>query len=290
MYFSANELHQYGMRLNPSARSYLHQNLIRIVYPDVRSSDGYGFNHNLFTQFPYSVKLTKSALKKAKECIASRDHNNMFYKWYRPWEVVPALQNWSAPEGDYGVGIEVELGFVTPAAARQVANHVKNWKYITLDFEGGANPIEATFPPTKYSSFGNRSQAVRYLNYLSRHEDLVTRHSNGRMVGTHVNVSKGGVSTYNNRRIDAINYVLQYSLSSELQVRYFGRRPYGYINNQGRYLEMKLFNSVTNPETLKRYVNIAVSLLRLITSDDAINAESVIVALDAGYNGRIPLR
>jgi hypothetical protein len=80
-------------------------------------------------------------------------------------------------------------------------------------------------------------------------------------------------------------------LSSELKVKYFGRHPYGYgyrrgnINNH--WIEWKLFNSTPDPEAVERYINIAVSLAKLLRDGAPINDQSVAAALEAGYNGRV---
>lgn len=297
MYFSANQYYNYLQRKGQLANGgSIHATILsQLGLINQRYNPaGYGSYEyaptNWATRWPMDRKLVKDFLKHQLNKIANRDPAGVS-KWYRPWHVVPELENWSAPVGDYGVGVEIELGFRSIEAARQVANHVKNWKYITLDFEGGAIPIEATFPPTKYSTFGTKSQAVRYVKYLEGNSGLVTPHDGrNRAVGTHVNVSKGGVIDYSQygSRTNYVNNILENRLSSTQQNKYFGRRPYGYIYNRGRFYEMKLFNSVTDPATLRRYVNIAVSLMELITDTREISTESVVEALERGYNGRIP--
>ena len=47
------------------------------------------------------------------------------WKWYRPWDVVPKLRDFQAPEGDYGIGVEVEMGFRSERAAQTIANKSK---------------------------------------------------------------------------------------------------------------------------------------------------------------------
>lgn len=283
MYFSHKEFHEYIQR-NPNYIPHIPSHI--------------GSRESLTTYDPYrgyirrpiSKTLSGRILRHYKTKIVERDNYDGRGKWLRPWTVVPKLRNWQAPEGDYGVGVEIEMGFVSVSAARQVANHVKNWKYITLDFEGGRYPIEATFPPTKYSSFGAKSQAYRYLKYLSANPELVVSHRNGSFVGTHVNVSKGGVTRYGDRfysRCDSLSRVIQYDISSEEKTKYFGRSPYGYAYARTTHIEYKLFNSTTNPKTLTRYVNIAVSLTELICSGRAINVESVRAALERGYKGKV---
>ena len=131
-----------------------------------------------------TYKEASAILRSVKQRIASRqlilddyeDGENL-YKWYRPWTVVPALANFSAPEGDFGVGVEVEMGFTSRAAARQVANHIKDWKYVAIDEEGGAYPLEVTFPPICYSKLSNKSQVLRYLKYLNTVSELVVDHT-----------------------------------------------------------------------------------------------------------------
>ena len=206
------------------------------------------------------------------------------WKWYRPWDVVPKLRAFQAPEGDYGIGVEVEMGFRSRQSAQTIANKIKNWKYIAVDIEGGENPIEATFPPVLYSKLSSKSQVFRYLKLLRENVRLVRNHDHDAAVGIHINVSKGGVTTYNILRGDDLCNVVS-TLSYSEKMKYFGRQPYGVVNcNTGKYLEFKLFNSTTDGKALKRYINIAVALTDLVTSDAPIDREVVITALELGYN------
>lgn len=206
------------------------------------------------------------------------------WKWYRPWDVVPKLRDFQAPEGDYGIGVEVEMGFRSERAAQTIANKIKGWKHIAVDIEGGTWPIEATFPPVLYSKLSNKSQVFRYLKLLRDNQSLVEEHNDRSCVGTHINVSKGGVTNYSTIRLAQLREQV-YALSYEDQKRYFGRRPYAVANcNSGKYLEFKLFNSTTDGKALKRYINIAVALTDLIDSDQEITEESVFAACELGYN------
>ena len=238
-----------------------------------------------------SFSSVRRYVKTAKEAIVRRDgylgteyRGECIYKWYRPWEVVPKLKEFSPPVGDYGIGVEVEMGFISTAAASTIANLIKNWRWIAIDIEGGSHPIEATFPPVLYSKLSNKSQVFRYLKLLRDNQSLVEKHNDSSCVGTHINVSKGGVTNYNTIRLTQLREQV-YALSYEDQKRYFGRRPYAVANcGSGKYLEFKLFNSTTDGKALKRYINIAVALTDLITSRDTINQENVIAALELGYN------
>lgn len=253
-------------------------------------------DHNL------TMNACRKYVKLCKEAIVRRDANayiseNVYCvyvgKWLRPWDIVPALRNWQAPEGDYGIGVEVEMGFRSLAASRTIADKIKNWKHIAVDTEGGDYPIEATFPPFLYSKMNSKRQPFRYLKLLRDNIGLVQRHAPGAVIGTHINVSKGGVNSYNYNRIEDMNCVLETLVGARwdntppqraLATKYFGRNPYGFANcNSGKYLEYKLFNSTTDGKALRRYINIAVSLTELITSTREINEESVIAALEAGY-------
>ena len=54
----------------------------------------------------------------------------------------------------------------------------------------------------------------------------------------------------------------------------------------GKYIEYKLFNSVTDWKVLRRYIDIAVSLTALLASDELIDRTTVLAALEAGYNNK----
>lgn len=212
------------------------------------------------------------------------------YKIMRPWSIVPALRDFSPPEGDFGIGVEVEYDFVTEEAAKEVMFNVRNWKHVALDREGGDHGVETTFPPILYSKLNKRDKPFRYLEYLTANSQLVREHSPGSMVGTHINISAH--TAINGDRRQTVNNTIRY-LSDEENVKYFGRRPYGYINHRSEnangngYVEMKLFNSTTCPVTLRRYIDIGVSLVKLITGTNPINRDTVVEALEAGYNGRV---
>lgn len=217
-----------------------------------------------------------------------REYYSSVWKWYRPWEVVPSLKNWQAPAGDFGVGIEIELGFDSWSHVNGIMKAVRHWKYITMDFEGCGNyPIEATFPPVCYSKFGPKSQACRYLKLV---DGKAVEHDEEEMVGTHINVSVGGRAHRDNRvRRDAVNSIIEYyndDFGTERQEKYFGRRPYGGIRSANTHYECKMFNSVTDWKVLRRYVDISIELVKLIESEEVINASSVIAACERGYSLR----
>jgi hypothetical protein len=263
-----------------------------------------GLPSNAVLQPEHSAKV----LRKIKKGIANREQmiriceQNMYVsKWMRPWNVVPKLRNFRPAEGDYGVGVEVELGFETLEASRTVAKHVRRWQYITLDYEGGANPIELTFPPIPYSKLGKNSQVMRYLSYLSANRQLVRPHPvDGGHVGTHVNVSCGHMPLIDYGRLESVNGWLRHitgfmmnGFTAEQRaasIKYFGRKPYGLGNmlETGRkWIEWKLFNSTIDPARFRQYADIAVSLTRLVCSNEAISREAVVQALEDGHSGRI---
>lgn len=220
----------------------------------------------------------------------SMTHNGVdstieLYKWYRPWDVVPKLRDFIPPEGDYGVGIEVEMGFVSRQAAQTIAKAVSKWKYVALDIEGGEHPIEATFPPVLYSKLSSKSQVFRYLKLLRDNINLVHPHGPNNFVGTHVNVSKGGVPNVYifSYRADDVSSII-FSLPTELKHKYFGRNPYGGANAMGTYFEFKLFDSTVDSKVLRRNINVAVALTDLICADTPISVETVVDALETGYN------
>lgn len=242
-----------------------------------------------------TMEIAEKALTKVKKAIVQRETsvgNTHIGKWLRPWHVVPEVRNFAAPEGDYGIGVEVEFGFKSHAAAVRVAQHVADWDYIALDYEGGANPIECTFPPVLYSTIAD-SDVVKYTDYL-RTSGETASHSPDSTIGTHVNVSVGGKSI-NSARVADVATILRHQLSYDEQVKYFGRRPYG----SGRmgdgigattFVEWKLFNSQTDSRRLMQYINIAVELTDLVTTDrrSTITLELVRETLERGYNKAIP--
>ena len=242
-----------------------------------------------------TLKNIKAYVKACKRAIVNREGDVYFNgcysqvaKWYRPWDVVPKLRNFQVPEGDYGIGVEVEMGFRSGSDARHIANLVKNWRYIAVDIEGGDYPIEATFPPALYSKLSSKTQVFRYLKLLRDNIDRVYQHRENSFVGTHINVSKGGVTYYNFSKVNQMYYLLigmrNQPQHRELCNKYFGRNPYGGVYDRGGYLEYKLFNSTTDGKALKRYINIAVALTDLIDSDQEITEESVFAACELGYN------
>ena len=246
------------------------------------------------TGVPPTFKNVRGYVKACKAAIVERDYYADFGdrphvgKWWRPWDVVPKLRNFQAPEGDYGIGVEVEMGFRNVAGSRHIANLIKNWRYIAVDIEGGDYPIEATFPPVLYSKLSSKTQVFRYLKLLRDNIDCVHPHRQDDFVGTHINVSKGGVSRYDRGRVDTMYYLLVGLRGSDARredcYKYFGRFPYGGVYDRGGYLEFKLFNSTTDSKALKRYINVAVALTDLIDSDTTIDEDSVFAACEAGYN------
>ena len=237
-------------------------------------------------------------LRKIKQAILDREYDAEICdstasvtKWLRPWDVVPKLKNFWPEADDFGVGVEIEYGFCSDEDAQWMASKVQHWKYITLDYEGGECPIEATFPPVAYSKLSSRAQAMRYCKLLTQESHRTEAHDPRDYVGTHVNVSKGSsvmdLGTLHNRA-PSMSGVL-YRLDGPAACKYFGRIPYGYgyvreaIN--GRFfIEWKLFNSTSDAATLKRYINIAVALTDLLYSSQSITMESVMIALEYGYN------
>lgn len=249
------------------------------------------------------LSTIKQSIVQRQSAITNTENNLTFYisKWIRPWDVVPELINFVPPEDDYGIGVEVEFGFVSVAAAIKVANHIKNWHYVALDFEGGENPIEATFSPVLYSKLNSKSQVNRYLDFLNANKELVTQHNAAESwVGTHVNVSANvPVSTLRAEQLSDVlrslcsryDHITNHRATDEqvaLRNKYFGRNPYGYCVPQagGKYVEFKLFNSTTDKKVLRRYINVSVALMSLLNSYVAITPESVKHALETGYSGK----
>ena len=218
--------------------------------------------------------------------IGTYPHHSDLYigKFFRPWDVCDHLRNWRPPAGDFGIGVEVEIGFNTHEACRQVVQAVSKWRHITIDLEGPAHPAEVTFPPVLYSKYGSRSQPSRYLKLLSSIESDVYPHHENQWVGTHVNVSSGDTRSFDSDRVMTLSRTLAHLRESD-NVKYFGREhPYGYSYNRRQHIEYKMFNSVLDWRRLRQYVDEAVSLTKLLISETPITQTSVLDALEAGYN------
>lgn len=289
MFFSKKQFHDYiNNSGNVDAYS---RGTYKRLYLGGGSADAYGRSlpvHSL------TYKEASIILRKVKKQLADRDLDNNqvgLGKWFRPWHVVPALKNFRPPAGDFGIGVEVELGFRSMQAVRDVAHHIKDWKHITLDREGGTYPLEVTFPPTLYSKLGKRSQVMRYLAYLNTVSDTIMPHTAGNLVGTHVNVSVGGVTDFYPyaMRMSAISNIISRYLTIDQQIKYFGRRPYGCLFNRGSHIEMKLFNSQLDPKRLQQYIDIAVSLAKLLVNNGVeVTLDSVVATLEEGFNKSLP--
>lgn len=250
-----------------------------------RMREQYGIETRRYNA-PLTLSEARAILRQVKHSIATQDWTRPG-KWYRPWEVVPEIRDFKAPEGDYGVGVEVEYDFVSRAAAQQIASKIVNWKNVAIDIEGGHYGIETTFSPFLYSKMTPERQVFRYLKLLKEHEHLTRSHApDMHMTGTHVNVSLGGERVHDWSRLDTINRVLDYDLTLAQQVKYFGRSPYGLGGDMDKYVEWKLFHSQNDWKVLRRNINIAVALTELSARDNTtrITLESVLETLETAYN------
>lgn len=278
MFFSAKELLEYSKR-NPSY----------MLLVQTGAVDRWGQDYN--NGRPLTTREAKACIKRMRKAIVARSFDNSDYrfvaKWLRPWHVVPKLSKFKAPRGDYGVGVEIEMGFTSRENASYIANLIKDWKYVAVDTEGGQYPIEATFPPVPLSKFNN-SQAIRYTKLLKENQERVYPHLTSACVGTHVNVSLGrGAGRIVGSRYGDMHSALgvichgfswtdQTSENADFCSKYFGRpRPYGTIYNQRKYFEFKLFNSTTSTKELKKYVAVAVELVKFMQGSEPITVESV---------------
>lgn len=288
MFFSAKQLYAAAEQV-----SWIHANIV----------DCTGKNLSMRSVRDYVRKCKEAIVNRRCDVRISEFGYEDLYKWYRPWDIVPELKNFQAPAGDYGIGVEVEYGFRSQAAATTIANKVKNWRNIALDVEGGTFPIEATFPPFLYSKMNSKRQVFRYLKLLRNNASLLSEHAAGAMVGTHVNVSVGQ-RRIDSDRIDSMREVMSTlwfrntrTRANELANKYFGRVPYGRVNGVGSwqgpghgsysYVEYKLFNSTTDSKALRRYINIAVALTDLLVDETRnITEQTLLDACEAGYNKR----
>lgn len=234
------------------------------------------------------VRACKKAIVNREQYASANDYSDGVdvFKWLRPWHVVPSLAEFKAPDGEYAVGVEVEACFSDRGKA--VANKVQHWKNIAIDFEGNAEMMEVTFPPTLYNKMSSKQQHFRYLKLLSKDSTWLDHNDedcDAGFVGIHVNVSKGGCDV-NYDRVGRVTDELR-ELSEEENLKYFGREPYSYANSYGgNYVEFKLFNSTTDSKVLRRYIHIAVALADIIYGEQEITIDLVRSALSTAYNKR----
>lgn len=238
---------------------------------------------------PLTLAECRKLMRAVKTSIVQQADRRPF-KWLRPWHVVPELANFRPPEGDFGIGVEVEMGFNSREDASFFVDKLKNWRHVAFDSEGGCweGPgrsswgVETTFAPFLYSKMSKDRQAFRFLKLLQQNQERVFTHRSSSIVGTHINVSTpNGSPGYD--RIRSISMRLGY-LNMDQKVKYFNRDPYDYGFDQGSHVEWKLFNSVPDPAALRRYINIAVALTALAAGTDTITDMSVLAALESGYN------
>lgn len=300
MYFSAKEFHAAVVRgaanINRRASAaFMHRNYGWGQEQYNRAVAGGSYIPHESVTGP-SVTLAEAAayLKAAKNAIITRtyrleDGTTVSTKWYRPWDIVPALANWRPPQGDYGVGVEIEMGFRSVEVAARIADQCKNWRYVTADHEGGSYPIEMTFPPVKYSALNlKRSAMFRYLDILTANRDDVVQHASGNMVGTHINVSTPNDSARIGGRMSRMGQYFRESMSAAEQNRFFGRRPYGGIyhhtnaGNGASFYELKLFNSTIDKNRLAQYIHIGVAILQLAESQQELTHDNIVAALERG--------
>lgn len=271
--------------------------IVTAAGPDLTSKMKLTTSEAYSTSYKRSITLSEARMimQEVRRVAVTRDRyeigNRRMSKWLRPWMTVPKIREFVPPAGDFGVGIEIEMGFTSQRSASTIAHKVKNWKYLALDWEGGSDPIEATFAPILYSKFGSRSQPVRYAKILKENTNLIYPHSENMSVGTHVNVSSGTtpiITSNHATRIRDISTIIRNSLTRDQKRKYFGRSaPYGYMYIRGNFVECKMFNSVPDPAVLRRYVHVAVALVKLgLDSNEEITTENVINVLEQAYNKR----
>lgn len=277
-YFSANQFMQY---VNSPGNYSINRRTLRQAF-----LGGPYYSHDNSLLAP---KEARAILREAHRRLALRDRDLSvswgLAKWYRPWDIVPSLRNMRAPEGDFTVGIEVEMGFRSQEDAQFFAAPLLRMKHVTLDWEGGQHPIEATFPPFLYSKLSSRTQAIRYSKLLQENRERLVHHRGDMWVGTHVNVGLSGTLTnLQESRLRVVNgYLIE--LSPEDKYKYFGRSlPYRYgVSQGGQFVEWKMFNSVPDPDRLRGYIHTAVELTKLVAdTPQTVDRDAVRGALETG--------
>lgn len=295
MYFSAKQYQNYLNNRNNPMAGYARSSFAAMLgAKEFVTKNPYG---DIISRMPEGYQVTEEqaavVLEKVKTALVKREYavgNVSMGKWLRPWTVVPELAAFHPPAGEFAAGVEVELGFTSKAAAQRAAAVLIEMDHVTLDWEGPAEPIEATFPPHIVSDMHN-SYAVKYLDYLASVPKDIYSHDPGSYTGTHINVSytpTEGTGGHGARHLEQVNNVLRGVLNSAEQQKYFGRRPYNYGFMRGerghQWIEWKLFNSQTDSDRLQQYVNIAVELTRLSYGSVMPTVETVKAALEAGFN------
>lgn len=267
MFFSAKQLYESGL----------------VSFWELDDFDGMEKRASLSRIKKY-VKACKTAILNREQDVETANDYISVFKWYRPWDVVPELKNFKAPDGEYAIGIEVEASFTDDG--RAVAKKIQHWKHVAVDFEASDDMMEVTFPPMLYNKLSSKQQPFRYLKLL-RSDSTVVDHDEDDEIGIHVNVSKGG-HLPDTARTHTLGEMLRSHLSGAECRKYFGRaRSYGYGHAYNRdYIEFKLFNSTTDSKVLRKYIHVAVALADIIYSDVDITEEVVLAALETAHSKR----
>lgn len=210
----------------------------------------------------------RAAIDRRPDVVVGSRH---VYKWFRPWDINRGCVPTPGP-GDFTIGLEMERRFNDVWGAGRAAAWAARLRRVALDTEGQPRQLELTFPPILYSSYlknPGRSQWERYAAYLAEHP---SEHRDAQFMGTHINVGMG--SRPNSAEVGRLDIVLYRtagghagaeSWSNEDRVTLFGRaQPYGFIYNQGTFLEYKMFQTVADPKALRKYIKVAVELTRII--------------------------
>lgn len=186
----------------------------------------------------------------------------------RPWDFVP-LHASLDPEQTW-IGWEWETGFRSPdmtneEAHRHVMQHLwDEYDYIAVDGEGiGEFPCEITMPPQNMSEYeAGTAYFQRLLRYLGSQN--ITQHGTDSGVGTHANISTSTIRESStgdvSRAIKVINSAIM-NMPEHMLYRLFNRYPYGHgylrTNAGQKWIEWKLFMSVSDPDVVQQYINTA---------------------------------
>lgn len=215
-------------------------------------------NMALESKTTLTIKDAEAVLNKVAELAV--EGKFPLYKTMRPHDIVPSIRDFKPKKGDYGVGIEYELRPVNQAARKAIIDFVRDMPYVTADSDGGGSLLEITFPPINVSDIDVNTWGPTMLAAYLRDNKLVDEQfMRSHAVGIHVNLSN---DSNNGNWSRAFMYGADYGppLLSEKLHKFYGRRPYGGANNQGKFVEFKMFQSLPDPNWIMWCVNAAIIL------------------------------
>lgn len=196
--------------------------------------------------------------------------DNALTKGTRPWEIVNLTERLDRKQP--WIGVEYETGFNKKEHYNTVINYLwQNHPFTAIDYEGcGRYQCEITFPPVNLDAFMADDYKINQLIGLMEKSAPKAPHKG--WVGMHINISTPAYRKIKNcfvsNRIAHSIDVLLKAMAAADKTRLFGRVPYGYVYPQylgkNKWIEFKLFDSVSTVEEWNKYKPVAVKLAELI--------------------------